>query len=293
MTNRAPAISATSARVNRPRIVAAHALLILATLLMLVPFVWLGLASIRPTEIFFQDLFLPTQDGEVSLSLFTLASFERLFKIAGFARSLLNSIVLSSTTALLGTLVAAMGGYALARFQFRGSRLCTALVLAAVTIPGPLLMAPGYQFLYRLGLLDSFWGVILPAVAPAFGVFLFRQAILSAVPKELLEAARLDGSGEFHTFFTIALPQVRPMVATFLMILFLGSWNNFVGPQIVLQSPEKFPLAVAIAQLKSTYYQDYGLQMAGTVVSIVPVLFLFIFLQREFVDGLAAGAVKE
>jgi len=154
-------------------------------------------------------------------------------------------------------------------------------------------MAPGYQFLYRLGLLDSFWGVILPAIAPAFGVFLFRQAILSAVPQELLEAARLDGSGEVNTFFSVALPLVRPMIATFLMIMFLGTWNNFVGPQVVLQTPEKFPLSVAIAQLKSTYYQDYGLQMAGTLVSIVPVLILFMFLQREFVDGLAAGAVKE
>ncbi len=280
-------------RVSRARVATAHVLLLAASGLMLVPFVWLLCASLRPADAFFQDLFLPTRDGDVALEQLTLASFERLFDMAGFGRSLLNSIFLSSTTAILGTLVAAMGGYALARFRFKGSKACTVLVLAAVTIPGPLLMAPGYQFLYRLGLLDSFWGVILPAIAPAFGVFLFRQAILSAVPQELLEAARLDGSGEVNTFFSVALPLVRPMIATFLMIMFLGTWNNFVGPQVVLQTPEKFPLSVAIAQLKSTYYQDYGLQMAGTLVSIVPVLILFMFLQREFVDGLAAGAVKE
>jgi ABC-type glycerol-3-phosphate transport system permease component len=292
-SGQATVASARGVRVNRSRLLAAHSLLLATVGVMLVPFIWLFCASLRPTEVFFQDLFLPTRDGQVSLDLLTFASYQRLFSLAGFARSLLNSVFLASTTALLGTLVAAMGGYALARFHFKGSKFCTALVLAAVTIPGPLLMAPGYQFLYRLGLLDSFWGVILPAIAPAFGVFLFRQAILSAVPRELLEAARLDGSGEFNTFFMLVLPLLRPMVATFLMILFLGSWNNFVGPQIVLQTPEKFPLAVAIAQLKSTYYQDYGLQMAGTVVSILPVLALFAFLQKEFVDGLAAGAIKE
>jgi multiple sugar transport system permease protein len=292
-TSRRIAGIAPGVRVSRARVAMAHVLLLAASSLMLIPFVWLVCSSLRPADAFFQDLFLPTRDGRLAIDLLTLASFERLFEMAGFGRSLLNSIFLSSTTAILGTLVAAMGGYALARFRFKGSKVCTVLVLAAVTIPGPLLMAPGYQFLYRLGLLDSFWGVILPAIAPAFGVFLFRQAILSAVPQELLEAARLDGSGEVNTFFVVALPLVRPMVATFLMIMFLGTWNNFVGPQVVLQTPEKFPLSVAIAQLKSTYYQDYGLQMAGTVVSILPVLILFVFLQREFVDGLAAGAVKE
>jgi ABC-type glycerol-3-phosphate transport system permease component len=129
-------------------------------------------------------------------------------------------------------------------------------------------------------------------MAPAFGVFLFRQSMINSVPGDLMEAARIDGCGEIRMFFTIIMPIVRPMLGAFLLITFLGCWNNFIGPQIVLQTPEKFPLAVAIAQLKGLYATNYGLLMAGTLVSIVPVLALFLLLQKEFIAGLTAGAVK-
>jgi ABC-type glycerol-3-phosphate transport system permease component len=155
-----------------------------------------------------------------------------------------------------------------------------------------MLIAPLYQLLYRLGLLDTFSGFILPTLAPAFGVYLFRQAMIHAVPNEIIEAARVDGCGEIRLFFTIALPMTRPMIGAFMMITFLGSWNNYLTPQILLQSPEKFPLSVAVASLTGTYAHDYGLMMAGTVVSILPVLLLFLLLQREFITGLTSGAVK-
>jgi ABC-type glycerol-3-phosphate transport system permease component len=152
-----------------------------------------------------------------------------------------------------------------------------------------LLLAPGYQLIYRLGLLDSFAGLLLPGLAPAFGIFLFRQAMLHTIPLDMMEAARVDGCGEIRLFFTIILPLVKPMVGAFLL---MGAWNNFLQPQIILQTPEKFPLAVAIAQLKGLYSTDYGLLMAGTLVSIVPVMCLFLLLQKDFVSGLTAGAVK-
>ena len=159
-------------------------------------------------------------------------------------------------------------------------------------VPGVLLLAPTYQLLYWLGLLDSNLGLILPLAAPAFGVYLFRQAMISSVPDEMLEAARIDGCGELRMFATMILPLVRPMIGAFLMITYLATWNNFIWPQVVLQSPEKLPLAVAIAQLKSVYAQDYGMLMAGTLLSIGPVLILFLLLQREFITGLTSGAVK-
>ena len=109
---------------------------------------------------------------------------------------------------------------------------------------------------------------------------------------ELIEAARIDGSGEMRIFFTVVLPLVRPMVGAFLLITFLGTWNNYISPQVILQSPERFPLSVAIAQLKGVYSQDYGMLMAGTLVSVLPVLVLFLLLQREFIAGLTSGAVK-
>lgn len=272
----------------------AHALLVPAAVLTLVPFVWLACAAFKRNDDFFTSAFLPGGEGVMGVAWdrLTLENFERLFGTLGLGRAMVNSVFLSSATAALATLISALGGYALAAFDFRGRRVVTGLVLAAIIIPPPLLIAPGYQWLFRLGLLDSFAGLILPAIAPAFGVYLFRQACASSVPGSLLEAARIDGAGEARIFFGVALPLLRPMVGAFILLTFLGTWNNFISPQVVLQTPDRLPLAVAIAQLKSTYYQDYGLLMAGTLVSVLPLVVLFMSLQKEFISGLTTGAVK-
>jgi ABC-type glycerol-3-phosphate transport system permease component len=273
-----------------------YAALVGTSLLMLTPFAWLVCASLKAPEIYFESPFLPRGEGllGVAWDKLTFAYFADLFggKSISFGNNILNSVFYASVTAVLATLFSAMGGYALAKFQFRLRGPVTLLVLSSLLIPGSLLLAPGYQLLFKLNLLDSFAGLILPGLAPAFGVFLFRQTMINAVPLDLLEAARIDGAGEFRTFFTIVLPLVRPMLGAFLLITFLGCWNNFIGPQIVLQSPEKFPLAVAIAQLKGLYSTNYGLLMAGTIVSIAPVMALFLLLQKEFIAGLTSGAVK-
>ncbi len=280
--------------------------LLIAALLTVIPFLWMIASSFKNNDEFFRSVFLPwdpartvvtdgrsvTESGHIAWNRFTTDTYSRLFGEIDFGRGLVNSIFLSSVTGLLATICCAMGGYALSKFQFKGRGLCTALVLGALLIPGPLLIAPTYQLLYRLDLLDTFSGLILPALAPAFGVFLFRQAIVSGVPNEVLEAARIDGAGEWRTFVTVVLPLVRPMIGTFLMVTFLGTWNNFISPQVVLQDPGKFPLSVAVAELRRGYYNDYGLQMAGTIVSILPVMVLFLVMQKDFVSGLTAGAVK-
>ena len=155
-----------------------------------------------------------------------------------------------------------------------------------------LLLAPSFQLLHSFDLLDTYTGLLLPGLTPAFGVFLFRQSMLNSVPDELLEAARMDGAGEFRIFFELVIPIVRPMLGAFLMISFMGTWNNFIGPQIILQSPELHPLSVALNNLKGIYGTDYGVIMAGTLVSISPVMCLFLLLQKEFISGLTSGAVK-
>jgi len=271
-----------------------YVVLVLLALVTLVPFAYLFAASVKTNQDFFSSLFLPKGDGflGVAWSRMTANHYARLFTEMDFTRHLVNSFFFASVISTLATLGCAMGGYALARFRFPGRGLVMNVVLASLIIPGALLLAPAYQMLFRLGLLDNIWGIVLPAMAPPFGVYLFRQATLTSVPTELLEAARIDGCGEIRIFFNVVLPLVRPMVGAFLLITFLGAWNNFIGPQIVLQTPERFPLSVAVAQLKGTYSQDYGMLMAGTVVSIVPVLALFLMLQREFIAGLTAGAVK-
>lgn len=271
-----------------------HAVLLVAATLVLVPLLWLVCASFKRNEDFFTSLFLPRGDGPLGIGWdrLTLDHFRTLAAQTGILRSLLTSVFLSSMTAVVATLCCAMAGFALARMDFRGRVWLERIVLAAVIIPGPLLLAPSYELLYSMNLLNTFTGLIVPAAAPAFGVYLFRQASLSSVPPSLLEAARIDGCGELRAFFAIGMPLLRPMIGTFLLLTFLGTWNNFIGPQVVLHDPEKFPLSVAVAQLRGVYYQDYGLLMAGTLVSIVPVMVLFLALQRELIAGLTAGAVK-
>jgi len=273
--------------------VLSHAALASSAALIIIPLVWLVCASLKRNEDFFTSMFLPAGDGPLGVAWdrLTLDHYRALLPL-GVARAALVSVFLASVTASVATLAAAMGGFALARLQFRGRRAVTMIVLAAIVIPPPLLLAPGYQLLFHLSLLDTMAGLILPAAAPAFGVYLFRQATLGSVPIQVLEAARIDGCGDVGAFFRIALPLVMPMASAFLMIAFLATWNNFLTPQVVLQTPSNFPLAVKVAQLRGVYYQEYGLLMAGTVVSVAPLLILFLMLQRDFISGLTSGAVK-
>jgi multiple sugar transport system permease protein len=271
-----------------------YTVLWVSALVTLVPFVWMVAAALKSREDFFRSLFLPEGAGlfGVAWEKLTLDNFKRLFEQGNIAVHIVNSAFLSSATALGATLGSAMGGYALAKLRFPGRGFLMGFVLWSLVIPGTLLLAPGYKVLFDLNLLNTYWALILPALAPAFGVFLFRQAMVNAVPDSVIESARIDGAGEFRIFFTIILPLVRPMVGAFLMITFLGTWNNFISPQIVLQSPEMMPLSVAISQLRGIYSQDYGLIMAGTLVSIAPVMVLFLLLQKEFISGLTSGSVK-
>jgi len=274
----------------------AYFALIVAAVITLIPFAYLVCGAFKNNEDF-SSLFLPIgyrADGSwyVAWSRLTTAHLHTLIFDLGLGRNLLNSVFLASVTSVSATICCAMGGYALAKYNFRGRTAVSLLVLGSLILPAALLIAPTYDLLFRLGLLDSYSGLILPAITPAFGVFLFRQASLSGVPDALLEAARIDGCGEIKIFFGIALPMVKPMIGAFLLITFLATWNNFIAPQIVLQTADKFPLSVAVAQLRGMYGQDYGLLMAGTLVSILPVVVLFMMLQREFIAGLTSGAVK-
>ncbi|MCA9304021.1 MAG: carbohydrate ABC transporter permease [Phycisphaerales bacterium] len=277
----------------KPKSVLTHTVLILLAIIVLTPFVWMFIASLKTQEDFFSGLFLPAGDGFLGIGWdkLTLDNYRNLFD-KGFENALINSLFYSSASALFATFTACAAGYVLAKHRFRGRELVTLVVLGALIIPPTLLIAPSYELLFKLDLLDTRWGLLLPTLAPAFGVFLFRQAVKQSVPDELIEAARIDGCSEFGIFFMIVLPLVRPMIGAFMLITFLGMWNNFVSPQIILQTESKQPLSVAIAQLRGVYRTDYGLLMAATVVSITPVAALFLLLQKQFISGLTSGAVK-
>ncbi len=283
-------MSATERKASK---VALHATLVLLAVIVLTPYAWLIISSLKTQEDFFSGMFFPPGDGFLGIGWdkLTLDNYENLFGL-GFGVNLVNSIFYSAATALFATLICAATGFVLAKHSFRGRNLITLVVLGALIVPPTLLLAPGYELLYDLGLLDTSWGLLLPLIAPAFGVFLFRQAVIQSVPDELLEAARIDGCSEWSIFFVIVLPLVRPMIGAFMLITFLGMWNNFISPQIVLQTAEKQPLSVAIAQLRGVYRTDYGLLTAATVVSVLPVAALFMLLQKQFISGLTSGAVK-
>ncbi len=286
-----PASRTWLVRVARLLLYASLGLLAFVTLL---PFIWMACAAIKTDAGFFTSQFLPRGDGFLGVAWgeLTLRQFSRLFTEFPIGRALLNSVFFASVCSLGATLFCAAGGYALAKFRFRGRTLLTTAILGTVVLPGSLLLGPGFEMLYHLGLVDTYAGVILPAVTPAFGLYLFRQAMLNSVPSDILESARIDGAGEFRIFVQIVLPIVRPMISAYLIIVFIGTWNNFITPQIILQSPERHPLAVAIFNLRGLYGAEYSLIMAGTLVAIAPVMLLFLILQKEFISGLTSGAVK-
>ncbi len=270
-----------------------HFVLIVLAIVVLLPYAWLLVASLKSREDFFSGMFFPPGDGFLGISWesLTLSNYTTLMDM-GFGRAAINSVFYASTSAVFATFICAATGYVLAKSKFRGRTFMTLVVLGSLIVPPTLLIAPSYELLFHLGLLDSVWGLLLPTFAPAFGVFLFRQAVQQSVPDELIEAARIDGCSEAGIFMVIVLPLIRPMIGAFLLITFLGMWNNFFSPQIVLQTASKQPLSVAISQLRGVYRTDYGLLMAATVVSIAPVAALFLVLQKQFISGLTSGAVK-
>ena len=278
----------------RPGTIVIYVMLGFFGLLTLLPFVWMICASLKLKEDYFTSQFLPRGDGLFGIAWdhLTLHQFVRLFRELPIPRALLNSVFLASVGSVLATLFCAMGGYGLSKFRFRGRDTLTSTILGTVVLPGALLLSPCFETLFHLGLVDHYLGIFLPALAPAFGLYLFRQSMINSVPADVIESARIDGCGEIRIFFQIVLPIVRPMISAYLIISFIGIWNNFITPQIVLLSPERQPLSVAIFNLKGLYGDDYSLIMAGTLVSIAPVMCLFFLLQREFISGLTSGAVK-
>jgi ABC-type glycerol-3-phosphate transport system permease component len=273
-------------RAPRPSLqIGLYGALLLATAVALTPLAWLVAAVFKDPEDFFHYLFFPP------LGALTLHNFVQLFTELPFARYLANSLFLTGTSVLLQVFVASLGGFALAKYQFPGKRVVTLVMLAMLTLPSQIMLAPTYEIVYRLGLIDTYAGLILPVTVSVFGMFLFRQAI-SGVPEELYDAGRIDGAGEFRLYWDVTLPVVRPMTGAFCLISFMGQWNSFIWPQLIFQSQEHFTLPMAINTMQGTYRTEYGLIMTATLLSIVPVAALFLLLQKEFISGLTSGAVK-
>lgn len=221
----------------------------------------------------------------------TLDNYRELFVRVGIGRYLLNSALVAGATTLLALAFNLSAGYAFAKLQFAGRERVFRTLLAALVVPAQVAMIPLFLMLKPLGLVNSYAGVVVPAMASVFGIFLVRQFARS-IPDDLLEAARIDGAGELRIFFSIVLPLLRPIVVTLGVFTFLASWNDFMWPLIVLSDEHLQTLPVALAALSLEHVPDNELMMAGSVVTVLPVLALFLVLQRHYLQGLLLGSVK-
>jgi multiple sugar transport system permease protein len=222
----------------------------------------------------------------------TLENYRALFTRLDLGSYAWNSTLLAFAVTALSLLLNAMAGYAFAKLRFRGRDRLFRLLLLLLVIPSQVVMLPLFLMVRSAGLVNSFWGVILPGMASVFGIFLMRQYALS-IPDELLDAARADGAGELRVFWSVALPLCRPVLVTLAVFTFLGSWNDFMWPLIVLSDAGKQTLPVALAGLIGERAHDTELMMAGSVLTVLPVLVLFLSLQRAYVAGITLGGVKE
>ena len=264
---------------------AVNGLLIAAAAIALFPLLWMLSVS------FMQPGAASTYPPPLLPAHATLANYRELFERAGMARYLVNSLVIA-TAVTLGSLLFNLGaGYAFAKLRFAGRERVFQTLLGALVIPGQVALIPLFLIMKGLGLVNNYGGVIVPALASVFGIFLVRQYARS-IPTELLEAARIDGASEARIFRTIVLPLLKPIVVTLAIFTFLASWNDFMWPLIVLSDQAWQTAPVALAGLSREHVQDNELMMAGSVVTTLPVLILFLALQRHYIQGLMLGSVK-
>ncbi len=249
------------------------------------PLLWMVSVSFMPPG---ASSVLPTP---IVPRVVTLENYRTLFGSVGMGRYLVNSLLIASLATAISVSFNAMAGYAFAKLRFRGRDAIFRALLGALVIPGQVAMLPLFLMLKPVGLVNTYGGAIVPAMASVFGIFLVRQ-FARGIPDELLEAARVDGAGELRIFATIVLPVLKPIVATLAIFSFLGAWNDFMWPLIVLTDDSLHTLPVALAGLSREHVQDSELMMAGSVVTVLPVLVLFLALQRQYMEGLMAGSVK-
>ena len=221
----------------------------------------------------------------------TFGNFTDLFRRFPLGQWFTNSVLVALITTLLSVTVNLLAGYALAKIRFAGRSVLFLLVLSTLMIPTQAIMIPQFRVVSSLGLYGTFWAVILPSAATALGIFLARQFMLS-VPDELLEAARVDGAGNLKIFLRIVLPLSKPLIAVMVLIAFMGQWNDFLWPLITLKDPDLYTLPVAMRFLQGQFVNDYGALMAMALMASLPLVVMFVLLQRWFVQGLARTGIK-
>jgi multiple sugar transport system permease protein len=267
--------------------IAWYVLMSLVALLIIIPMVWMFSTSLKPKSLLF------TREIQWIPEVITLENYTKILDNPSTPIDtwFVNSLIIAVIHTVVILFLASTAAYAYARLNFPGRNLIFGMLLVTLFLPGILFLVPNFVTIYRLGLLNSFAGVLLPGFAAVFPVFFMRQFFLS-IPKELEEAAQIDGASIFQTYFQIVLPLAKPALATLAIIEFLGSWNNFLWPLLILKERDMLTLQPGLRSLQGAYTSEYGLMMAGAVIVAVPVLALYIFLQRFIVQSVATTGLK-
>ena len=263
-----------------------YALLLVVLVITFLPFYWMILSSLRLTGDIFSGRasFLPGQ--------LTWENYPSLLHDTGFLRWAANSLIISVGGTGLGVLLSSLAGFAFAKYEFRGKNLLFALILGSITIPSLVTLIPVFILMTKLGWINTYRALILPASVNAFGVFFMRRFI-AGIPDELLDAGRIDGCSEFQLYYKILFPMMRPGLGALGIFLFLGNWQDYLWPLIMTKSEKMSTLPLGIATLYANQFEiDYGVIMAGAFLATLPIVIVFVFLQRQFVAGLTQGMGK-
>ncbi|PKR77825.1 sugar ABC transporter permease [Halalkalibacillus sediminis] len=263
-----------------------YLVLIGGAFIMLVPFLWMLSTSFKPSgaTMVFPPEFIPENP--------TTENYKEVTEVFPMMRFLWNSIFVAVLTTIGQIILSAMAAYAFARMHFKGRDKLFLLYLATMMVPTQVTMIPQFILIKEFGWLDSYQALIIPTMFGVFGTFLMRQAMLS-VPRELEEAAFMDGANHFKVFLNVCLPAVKPTIATLAIFTFMQSWNNFLWPLIVVNSNDKATLPLGLSLLEGRWGTDWSLMMAGVVISIVPILAVYLFAQKYFIQGMTMSGMKE
>lgn len=262
------------------------AVLIVSALMTVFPFLWSALLSTRDrSEIFGTGISLAIGD---SLTV----NYNKLLEIMPFWQAMFNSIYIAFLGTAISLLFCSMGGYAFAVFQFKGKNILFGMLVGSMMIPPVLSLIPYFMIVKFLGLLDNPMAVWLPFTTTPFGIFLMRQHVIASIPKELLEASKLDGAGELRTYWSVVLPLMKPALATLAIVQFVFFWNCFMQPLVVLTSPENYVITQALRSVQGIPNTPWGAVMLGTTISILPLVVAYLFASRQMISGLTSGAVK-
>lgn len=262
-----------------------HIVLVIGAIIALAPMAWMLSASVMPTgeATAYPPRFFPSR--------VTFSHYGQLFTRLELGRYLLNSAFLAVTVTATSLVINSLAGYAFAKLRFRGRDRTFRLLSLGLVLPVQVAMLPLFLLMKQMHLVNTYWGVIIPGMASIFGIFLIRQYALS-IPDDMLDAARIDGASELRIYWKVVVPGILPILATLAIWTFLATWNDFMWPLIVLSDASHYTLPVALANLSGEHVQDTELMMAGSVLTVLPVLAVFLFLQRYYIQGIMAGSVK-